>query len=418
MLKELCPKVFKSYLSLPLLGPVLNDYEDWLSENGYQRRTRKLHIRKTVGINNFFQRRNLCSLKELTPEDMHGCWLWYHKHKPYAAGAVRVLQQYLEQKKLLSTHYPKVSNPFFSHLQAYANYLSEVRGIQSQTIHQHLFTSSQFLEYLKNKQETFQLSGITRNEIENFVTLSGERLGRGTLQHVVSRLRCFLRFLQVSDKIPPDLDTQIDTPRLYRMEKLPHALPWETVTTFLNSIDRENPIGLRDYTMFFLIASYGLRSSDIVALTLDDINWRKREILISQRKTGYPLVLPLTDKVGAVLFQYLRVGRPHLPYRELFLRVRAPYGPLKHTAVPEAFQAWSRRSGLEIPFQGPHCLRHSYAIHLLRQGISVKTIGDLLGHRVAESTCVYLRFAIEDLREVALSLPRNCALRPNQEVQL
>ena len=107
MLKELCPKVFKSYLSLPLLGPVLNDYEDWLSENGYQRRTRKLHIRKTVGINNFFQRKNLCSLKELTPEDMHGCWLWYHKHKPYAAGAVRVLQQYLEQKNFCPLTTPK-----------------------------------------------------------------------------------------------------------------------------------------------------------------------------------------------------------------------------------------------------------------------------------------------------------------------
>ncbi len=213
------------------------------------------------------------------------------------------------------------------------------------------------------------------------------------------------------------LDTQIDTPRLYRMEKLPRALPWGTVSAFLNSIDQENPIGLRDYTMFFLLASYGLRSSDIVALTLDDINWHKGEILISQRKTGNTLVLPLTDKVGAVLFQYLREGRSHLPYRELFLRARAHYGPLKHTAVYEAFQAWSRRSALEIPFQGPHCLRHSYAIHLLRQGISVKTIGDLLGYRIAESTCVYLRFAIEDLREVALSLLRNSVLRGNQEVQ-
>ena len=82
---------------------------------------------------------------------------------------------------------------------------------------------------------------------------------------------------------------------------------------------------------------------------------------------------------------------------------------LKPTAVTEAFQAWSKRSGLAIPFQGAHCLRHSYAVYLLRSGISLKTIGDLLGHRTLESTCVYLRLAVEDLRDVALDLPADVA---------
>ena len=92
-------------------------------------------------------------------------------------------------------------------------------------------------------------------------------------------------------------------------------------------------------------------------------------------------------------------------HREVFLRVRAPAGPLAPTAVTEAFQGWTRRSGLPIPYQGPHCLRHSLAVHLLRQGTSLKAIGDLLGHRSAESTCVYLRLHVEDLRDVALDLP-------------
>ena len=50
-------------------------------------------------------------------------------------------------------------------------------------------------------------------------------------------------------------------------------------------------------------------------------------------------------------------------------------------------------------------MRHSYTVHLLRSGLSLKTIGDLLGHRTLESTCVYLRLAIDDLRDVALPLP-------------
>jgi len=141
---------------------------------------------------------------------------------------------------------------------------------------------------------------------------------------------------------------------------------------------------------------------------------------IPQRKTRSILWLPLIDEVGTALLDYLRHGRsalavrrkrvryqantPH-SYRELFLRHRTPIGVLKPTAINEAFQAWSKRSGLAIPFQGVHCLRHSYAVHLLRSGLSLKTIGDLLGHRNLESTCVYLRLAVDDLREVALDLP-------------
>ena len=140
-------------------------------------------------------------------------------------------------------------------------------------------------------------------------------------------------------------------------------------------------------------------------------------ILVSQRKTAAQLVLPLTDSVGDALVGYLRRGRPPLPYREVFLRGRAPAGLLRSTAVTEAFQAWARRSGLDIPFQGPHCLRHSYAVHLLRQGTPLKTIGDVLGHRNAESTCVYLRLDVEDLRDVALHLPAESAPEGAQGVR-
>ena len=88
-----------------------------------------------------------------------------------------------------------------------------------------------------------------------------------------------------------------------------------------------------------------------------------------ERKTRGSLWLPLTDEVGTALLDYLRHGRPALnvrrqrvplrggpprSYRELFLRCRTPTGVLKPTAVTEAFQAWSKRSGLAIPFQGPH----------------------------------------------------------------
>ncbi len=231
------------------------------------------------------------------------------------------------------------------------------------------------------------------------------------LSPFLPQLRAFLRFLATQHETRTGLDVEIDTPRLYRGEKLPRSLSWEVVRDFLTSIDRTSPRGMRDYAMFLLIVTYGLRASEIVSLTLDDVGWRTARIHVPQRKTKGPLLLPLTDEVGDCLIQYLRRARPSLPHRELFLRARAPVGVLKPTAVTEAFQIWSKRSGLEIPFQGAHCLRHSYAVHLLREGTSLKVIGDILGHRSAESTCVYLRLAVEDLRGVALSLP--AALAPS-----
>jgi integrase len=219
-------------------------------------------------------------------------------------------------------------------------------------------------------------------------------------------LRSFLRFLASRGKIARGLDSSIDTPRLYRGERLPRSLPWATVQAFLAAIDRSTPMGRRDYAMFLLIATYGLRTSEVAALRLDDIEWRARRLRVPRPKTKTPIVLPLTDEIGAALLDYLRHARPHLPHREVFLRVRAPAGPLAPTAVTEAFQAWSRRGALPIPYQGPHCLRHSLAVHLLRQGTSLKAIGDLLGHRSAESTCVYLRLHVDDLRDAALDLPQ------------
>jgi integrase/recombinase XerD len=157
--------------------------------------------------------------------------------------------------------------------------------------------------------------------------------------------------------------------------------------------------------MFSLMTTYGMRACDVVALTLDDIHWRDGQIHIRQSKTSQPLELPLTDEVSDAIQDYLKKTPRYGTHREVFLRLKAPGGILRPTAVIEAFQAWSGRSGLEIPFKGAHCIRHSFALNLLRRGTSLKTIGDLLGHRSPESTTVYLRLATEDLRTVALPLP-------------
>jgi integrase len=110
--------------------------------------------------------------------------------------------------------------------------------------------------------------------------------------------------------------------------------------------------------MFLLIATYGLRTSEIVMISLEDIRWRQRILRIHQRKTSSPLELPLTNEVLAALVKHLKRTPPPAPYRRIFLRMCAPTGVLKPAAVTKAFQALVRKSGLSIPFQGPHKLRY------------------------------------------------------------
>ena len=407
MLDQLFPRVHRRYTSLPVLGPALSDFAVWLFEQGYPRPRVRMQVRQTRLVERALHEQNIRTLGEITREQMRACNPAYSGSSRDLLATVRSLGRYLDARGLLPPRDPL--GRIETLLACYASHLRDVRGLTRSTVAGHDRTAREFLEHLGYEEDASRLSTLCPIDVESFVRASGERLSRATLQHVVAQLRAFLRFLATQRETRTGLDVEIDTPRLYRGEKLPRSLSWEIVRGFLASIDRRSPRGMRDYAIFLLIVTYGLRASEIVSLTLDDVDWRAAQIVVPQRKTKGPLLLPLTDEVGDCMIQYLRRARPSLPYRELFLRARAPAGVLKPTAVTEAFQIWSKHSGLEIPFQGAHCLRHSYAVHLLREGTSLKVIGDILGHRSAESTCVYLRLAVEDLRGVALSLPATLA---------
>jgi integrase/recombinase XerD len=410
MLSELVPRKCPRLLALPVLGQISDEYDTWLSRQGYGRSARCGHAQALIRIDRDLRRRGHREWQSVRQADLEACLRRYRPQDPYPSAAVRGLLRFAQERSLLPARPPAVTRVAML-ANIYGAALHDLRGFVPPTVRQHVITAAQFLSHLDYEIRPERLAELTASDVEAFVRQVGHRLSRGTLQHRVAQLRGFLRFLASAGRVRPGLDRQIDTPRVYRQEHLPRSLPWPTVRKLLQSVDRHTPHGLRDYAMLFLVATYGLRACEVVALTLDAIDWRGRRLHVPQRKAGSPLVLPLTDAAGTVLFQYLRRGRPSSPHRQLFLRHRAPAGVLKPTAVSEVFQKWVRCSGLPIPFHGPHCLRHSYAVALLRRGVGLKMLGDLLGHRTAESTCAYLRLATEDLREVALPVPRAAASR-------
>ena len=403
MLQEIYPRDHTRFSSLPVLGPHAEQFVVWLHAQGYPRLPIRLRIRELPRVDELLRQRGARRIEDLTASQLLCLAPKNSQDDVYLAAVVRSLAACFTTHGLLSL---AEATPQEELVAAYQGHLDRVRGFAASTSASHGATAAELLSFVGFDGDPARLHDVGTRQIETFLQKTGSRLCRESLQHSVSHLRSFLRFLASRGLVARGLDATIDTPRLYRGERLPRALPWDTVRAFLAAIDRSQAMGKRDYAMFLLITTYGLRTSEVAALRLDDVEWHAERLRVPRPKTKTPLLLPLTQEVGAALIDYLRHARPKLPHRQVFLRVRAPAGPLRPTAVTEAFQGWTRRSGLPIPYQGPHCLRHSLAVELLRQGAPLKAIGDLLGHRSAESTCVYLRLHVEDLRDVALDLPQ------------
>jgi integrase/recombinase XerD len=403
MLVELYPRVHRRFSSLPLLGSHVDDFIAWLREEGYPRVPICRRVQQLPRVDRALRRRGVRRVRGLAAALLVGLAPKGSQDGICFAATVRSLAKFFASRGLLGPPPPKTRSEKL--VKAYQAHLVQVRGLAATTVTDHGSTAAEFLAFLRYEAHPRILQRLDSRRIDTFLTRMAPRFCREGLQHVVAHVRSFLRFLVGAGVIAAGLETAIDTPRTYRGERLPRSLSWETVQSFLAGIDRSTSMGRRDYAMFLLITTYGLRTSEVAALRLDDVEWRAGRLRVPRTKVATPIVLPLTKEVGAAMVEYLRRDRPRLSDREVFLRVRAPAGKLKPTAVTEAFQAWTRRSGLPIPFQGPHCLRHSLAVHLLRQGTSLKAIGDLLGHRSSEATCVYLRLHVDDLRDAALELP-------------
>ncbi len=257
------------------------------------------------------------------------------------------------------------------------------------------------------RTENVDFMGLGIRDLDAYFEMRASGLRRRSLKDVAERLRSFMRHLHRVGHIADDLASRVITPMLYAYETIPSALSLDQIATILNSTRKDHSsLGLRDYAILQLLATYGLRSGEITRLTLNDIDWRADTLRVHHSKSGAHSLLPLMRPVGEAPLSYLRHGRPKTDLREIFIRTRAPYRPLCVIGIYSAVRRRMEAAGVEPRGKrGPHIFRHARAVSLLRAAVPRKVIGDLLGHRSAESTVPYLKLATEDLRAIALEIP-------------
>ena len=207
-------------------------------------------------------------------------------------------------------------------LTEYETHLRIERGLLANTILQyHLFVRKFLLEHFRGRP--FLLKTIKASDISAFVLRHAPNVGVWTTQAMTTAFRSFFRFLFQKGEVRADLAAAVPTVANWRLSTVPKYLAPKEVERVLKSCDLGTAIGRRNYAILLLLARLGLRAGEVVALQLEDINWRAGEILIRGKGLLHDR-MPLPADVGKALASYLRRDRPACQTRRVFVRMKAP----------------------------------------------------------------------------------------------
>jgi len=251
-----------------------------------------------------------------------------------------------------------------------------------------------------------QITHISSKHISQYLTYV-TNFTASTVTASICCIRAFLKYLYDIGEIENDLNHLLPEVRHHSENAIPSAFSKAEVESVLNCIDRSSPTGTRDYAIMTIASRLGLRSSDICGLTFSNIDWEENKISFVTKKTNKMSILPLLNEVGDAIIAYLKI-RPSSDCNEVFLRALPPYTKLSASALYCIASSYIHRSGIHIPQgkkHGPHSLRHSLSSMMLESSVPLPIISDILTHSSTDTTKVYLKIDIRQLRECALEVP-------------
>ena len=325
--------------------------------------------------------------------------------------ALQVLWDYSEYGtvvvKLRPKHKPFESpDGFKSALDAFETDHSQ-RGLADHTHKTRTHVIKKFIIFLTDAKVTSP-ERIHANHIQKFIS-SYSACSTRYIATIVSVLKTFLGLLFTERLVTADLRGCLPHVRIMRQAFVPSSWKLEDVQKMLDSIDRNNPEGKRDYAILLLVTRLGLRVSDIRNLRLGNLNWTRKNITITMFKTKRPLKLPLLEDVGWSLIDYFKDGRPESKSDCVFIRHKAPYtGFSDSNALHRMLSRRMNRAGISMKGQkhGLHSLRSTLARQMLENGTPLPVISETLGHVSVQTTSSYLKIDLNGLR--------NCVIDPEE----
>ena len=302
---------------------------------------------------------------------------------------------------------PTPLTPWEKKIEAFTEYMERDLELAPATISTSCWWVKQFFKRLRVKGRS--LHKITPHRIDMaFQKLLApganpralEGYSRKAIQRCATALRAFFRFAEARGWCRKGLAASIRNPRVFSQASLPLGPSWEDVQRLLAMTEGDKPSNVRARPILMLLAIYGLRRGEVSRLRLDDLDWEHEVFRVESSKTGRVRTYPLIRSVGDAILRYLQEVRPRTSHRELFLSLRPPFRPVC-SSLWEMVDKRLRSLDVSLPHYGPHALRHACASRLLAAGLSLKEIGDQLGHMDPDSTRLYAKVDLVGLREVA-----------------
>lgn len=282
----------------------------------------------------------------------------------------------------------------------FEHFLHDERGLSRHTIDNRCWHAHAFLRWLG--LQGIGLAELQLEQVDAFLALKHTQgWCRVSMATAVNALRSFFRYAGEKGWCAPVLAVGVEGPRLFSQESLPVGPKWEDVQRLIASADTDIPKDIRDRAILLLLAVYGLRSGEVVGLTLDDVDWEHDILHVSRPKQRRKQEYPLAVEVGEAILRYLERVRPRIASRSLFLTTKAPFRSLAPTSMYHVVSTRLQALNISCRKRGPHSLRHACATHLVAEGLSLKQIGDHLGHRSPYATRTYAKVDLAGLREVA-----------------
>jgi site-specific recombinase XerD len=384
-------------------------YGSWLAERGYSRWTVAHRLWQLDLLSRWLEREGLRP-SELTPERVEA-FLAARRAAGYSTWlSVRstwLPLGYLRELGVVpAAAAAVVDDPLGRLLADYSRYLFEERGLCEHTVLVRYVPDARL--FLEGTVGSGGL-GVERlgaADVSLFLARECPRRSVARATDLVVAVRSLLRWLHVQGLIAAPLEWAVPGVADLRDRSLPRGLEPAVVKALLGSCDRRRTVGRRDYAILLLLARLGLRAGEIAAIKLDDLDWRAGELLIHNGKGARCERLPLPTDVGEAIVSYLQ-RRPRIESRALFLRVLAPAGAIRSSAVSGIVRCACGRAGL--PSVGPHRLRHTVATQMLGAGASLEEIGQVLRHRDPKTTARYAKVDRKSLRALARAWPEGGA---------
>ena len=291
-------------------------------------------------------------------------------------------------------------------VEKFEQYHRRTRGLRDLTLHGYAhFVRGLIREALGD--DPIDVRRLGPSDVIRFVRTMTDRFSPRSMKAVGTALRSFFRFLRSECVCDGRREAAIPAVAHWRLSALPRCLSDEQFASVLASFSGSTPCVLRDRAIVLCLASLGLRPGEVAELRLEDVDWRCGTLHLRTRKTRRGAVLPLPRDAGRAIVDYLRRERPKTGERRVFVQHLGDRrgAPVSSAVISAAVVRALQRAGVEAPLAGAYVFRHTVASRMVRRGVSLKEVGDFLGHRSLDTTAIYAKLDVPALSEVALPWP-------------